>query len=119
MSWLSDHYEVARGTDQLQLPDAGRHLDALALGLYGEIGGILAECKKGLREANAYPHHRKRLTEELGDALWYLLRIVDVLECDIALLNPLLQTPTHQGNVIGQAVDLGLVGGRLLGATRE
>ena len=117
MTWLTDHYEVARVTDQLR--HAARHLDALALGLYGEIGGILAECKKGIREADAYPHHRKRLTEELGDALWYLLRIVDVLEYDVALLNPLLQRRTHQGNIIDDAIELGLVGGRLLGATRE
>lgn len=117
VTWLTDHYELARSTDQLR--GSVRHLDILALGLVGEIGGVLAECKKDLREAEAYPRHRNRLREELGDVLWYLLRLVDVLGSEMALLDHLVR-PSAQGSGdrVDDAIELGIAGGQVLSAAR-
>ena len=118
MTWLHDHAKVARDTDQLKGNE--RHADILALGLVGEIGGVLSERKKDLREARAYPHYRKKLMEELGDVLWYLLRIVDVAEHDLKVLDRLL-TPISGDlqNVVDDAISLGIAGGEVLNAIQE
>ena len=126
MNWLDEHHEVARSTDQLKGKE--RHTDILALGLVGEIGGVLAERKKGVREANAYPHYRKKLTEELGDVLWYLLRIADVIGYNLnALYGCLCRPPSEtrdppDGAAItldDAAIALGVAGGKLLTVTQE
>ena len=73
MTWLSEFAEEAKRSDRLrEHPD---HLRLLVSGMFGEAGSILAELKKMQREAEAYPHYRQRLTEELGDFLWYFVRL--------------------------------------------
>ena len=47
-------------------------------GLVGEAGGVLVEFKKRVRDGAAYPHDQARLCEELGDLLWYFVRIVQM-----------------------------------------
>ena len=50
-------------------------LDALTpirLGLFGEVGGLMATSKKYHREGEAFAAHRDAVIEEFGDALWYL-----------------------------------------------
>lgn len=42
------------------------------MGLYGEVGGIMATAKKHVREEKAYPGFRRAAEEEFGDTLWYL-----------------------------------------------
>ena len=115
---LHDHVDDARHTDQLK--DKERHLETLAIGLFGEVGGVLAECKKDVRESEAYPRHRDRLTEELGDVLWYLLRLADVLDCDLTLLSHLPPPTQSSGeDVIDNAVELGVAAGHVLSAVGE
>ena len=65
---LSDYMRAVEGTDMLPLDDLGPVL----MGLYGEVGGIMASAKKYLREGAAYSGHRQALEEEFGDTLWYL-----------------------------------------------
>ena len=77
-SWLLDYVKTAARTDKLiGRPD---HLTATASGLVGESGGILVEFKKRIREGDAYPAGDQELIEEVGDALWYLARLVDILQ---------------------------------------
>lgn len=52
-----------------RLPDDNL-LPAL-MGLYGEVGGIMATAKKCVREGPAYTGYRDALNEEFGDTLWY------------------------------------------------
>ena len=52
-----------------RLPDDNL-LPAL-MGLYGEVGGIMATSKKCVREGPAYTGYRDALVEEFGDTLWY------------------------------------------------
>ena len=121
---LDKHRKDAGSTDQLKGQE--RHTDILALGLVGEIGGVLAERKKGVREANAYPHYREKLTEELGDVLWYLLRIAKVTDYDLNELYGCLapsETRDPPDDVAialdDAAVALGVAGGKLLTVTQE
>lgn len=73
MTWLDLYSDEAKSTDRfIERPD---HLQLLAAGLFGEAGSILAEIKKKERERNAYPVYRQRLLEEVGDFLWYFVRL--------------------------------------------
>jgi len=58
------------------------NLDSIRLlkfGLFGEVGSVLTTAKKHKRDGMAF-HYRTAITEELGDVLWYLIRIIDVFE---------------------------------------
>lgn len=76
MTWLDEYAVEAARTDRFA--DAPKHLGLLAAGLDGETGSIVAEVKKAARERDAYPVYRRRLVEEIGDALWYLVRLREV-----------------------------------------
>lgn len=84
-NWLLGFAATAERTDRF----AGRpdHIPLLAAGLIGEAGSIVAELKKERREREAYPAYRNRLLEEIGDFLWYYIRLVSVV--DPALLQEL------------------------------
>jgi hypothetical protein len=45
------------------------------LGLFGEVGSLLAEVKKRQRDGLAYEDFREVLLEEIGDVLWYLSNV--------------------------------------------
>src|SRR3954470_14731706 len=56
-------------------------LQPVLLGLFGEVGSIMATAKKLHREKTAYAGYRHAVEEEFGDALWYfaaLCRRLDV-----------------------------------------
>jgi hypothetical protein len=54
-------------TDQLPTDE----LQPVLLGLFGEVGSIMATAKKFHREKEAYAGYRHAVEEEFGDALWY------------------------------------------------
>ncbi len=118
MTWLTSYSAAAELTDNFR----GRqdHLHLLAAGLLGEAGSIVAEIKKINREAGAYPSYRQRLTEELGDFLWYFVRIISV--CDRGLLDnlrPLKENRSSGELDIRAALDLGAAVGRVLSLVQE
>ena len=47
-------------------------LTPVQLGLFGEVGGLMATSKKYYREGAAYAAHRDAVIDEFGDTLWYL-----------------------------------------------
>ena len=66
----------------------------LALGLAGETGEFVDQVKKVVRESGFDNYNefrrvmeldgvRDKLIEELGDVLWYMTRIMDVLKVDV------------------------------------
>jgi NTP pyrophosphatase (non-canonical NTP hydrolase) len=75
---LSAYEREARATNQIA-PDVAR--DQLRFGLFGEVGGLLALVKKTYRELAPADHNR--ITEELGDALWYLANVAVAYEVDL------------------------------------
>ncbi len=78
MTWLMRFANAAKETDRF----VGRsnHVELLAAGLMGEAGSVVAELKKEQREREAYPAYRLKMLEELGDFLWYFVRLTAVLE---------------------------------------
>jgi NTP pyrophosphatase (non-canonical NTP hydrolase) len=75
--WLLEFAAAAEKTDRfVERPD---HVALLAAGLMGEAGSVLAELKKERRELGAYPIYRNRMLEEVGDFLWYYVRLVSVV----------------------------------------
>ncbi len=64
---LTDYMNQIEPTDKLALDD----LQPILLGLFGEVGSIMATAKKFHREGEAYAGYRHAVEEEFGDALWY------------------------------------------------
>jgi NTP pyrophosphatase (non-canonical NTP hydrolase) len=60
------------------------------LGLAGETGQLLSEYKKHLRDGEAHRLFKERVSEELGDLLWYVANVAskfDLSLSDIAAAN--------------------------------
>jgi NTP pyrophosphatase (non-canonical NTP hydrolase) len=64
---LTDYMSQIEPTDKLPPDD----LQPILLGLFGEVGSIMATAKKFRREGEAYAGYRWAVEEEFGDALWY------------------------------------------------
>ena len=77
MRWLTEFAEAAATTDQL----VGRsdHGLLLAAGLSGEVGSIASELKKERRDVQAFTSAHQKLVEEVGDYLWYYVRLASIL----------------------------------------
>lgn len=67
---LSDYQRRAARTDFVD--DDERGLIVALLGLAGEVGELVTEQKKRLRDGEAYGAFEDRVAEELGDLLWYV-----------------------------------------------
>ena len=60
------------------------------LGLAGETGQLLSEYKKHLRDGEAHRLFKERVSEELGDLLWYIANVAskfDLTLSEIAAAN--------------------------------
>jgi len=53
------------------------------LGLAGEVGELLNEYKKKLRDGDAHERFSERVVEELGDILWYVAETASQFELDL------------------------------------
>ena len=78
---FDEYQKRANNRDQVpaspgEEPDHGSPAMLVPLmGLAGEVGEILSEYKKRLRDQHSYGLFRDRMTEELGDLLWYLSNV--------------------------------------------
>jgi NTP pyrophosphatase (non-canonical NTP hydrolase) len=71
--------ELAARTDQTPLkgdvaPDGAAMMVPL-LGMAGEVGELLSEYKKYLRDGDSHRLFKDRVAEELGDLLWYVANV--------------------------------------------
>lgn len=64
---LAEYMSEVQPTDRLLFGE----LYPILLGLFGEVGSIMATAKKFHREKEAYSGYRHAVEEEFGDALWY------------------------------------------------
>lgn len=79
---LDEYQQKAAATDAREIsknPD----LSVLLLGLAGETGSLLTLYKKQLRDGDAFQVAEQRLSEEMGDVLWYLAAIAR--RCGVSL----------------------------------
>ena len=77
---LREYARLVHDTDTLPRRD----LRPVLLGLFGEVGSVLAAAKKLQRERDVFVGYRETLTEELGDALWYFCALCNRLEIPVA-----------------------------------
>jgi NTP pyrophosphatase (non-canonical NTP hydrolase) len=54
------------------------------LGLAGETGQLLSEYKKHLRDGEAHRLFKERVSEELGDLLWYIANVASKFELSLS-----------------------------------
>jgi len=80
---ISDYQEQARATDRVPSGDANALIVPL-LGMAGEVGSLLEEYKKHLRDGDAHLLFSAQLSEELGDILWYLANTATKFDLDLA-----------------------------------
>ena len=68
-----EYQRFAVGTDKTKDFAPGLSgISFLSLGLFGEVGSLLSELKKKIRDKEAYSSFRRVQMEEFGDVLWYL-----------------------------------------------
>ena len=76
---LNEYQRLANQTDQQpeneNLEAYPRSIMVPLLGLAGEVGELLDEHKKWLRDGESYKLFPERVKEELGDLLWYLSNV--------------------------------------------
>ena len=113
-SWLPEFAAAARRTDRFV--GSADHVALLSAGLLGEAGSIIAERKKEKREREAYPAYRHRMREEIGDVLWYFVRLADVLVPDFLPTMQVTEVPAAQtaGDSLTPFLQFGAVVGALL-----
>ena len=87
---LKDYQKFARRTDRnpgLAVSDDPRqpylHEVVPLLGLVGEVGGLLGEYKKRLRDGELHRSFSNEVAEELGDIMWYVANVADKFGLDL------------------------------------
>lgn len=66
-------------TDKLPL----EKIEPVLMGLFGEVGSLMATSKKRLRDEDAFTEYHEAVCEEFGDVLWYLGAICRRLKIQI------------------------------------
>jgi NTP pyrophosphatase (non-canonical NTP hydrolase) len=79
ISFLRQYELSIEETDRFSKDD----VTPILMGLYGEVGSIMATSKKFYREKKAYAGHKAAVEEEFGDAFWYLSALCRRLSVNI------------------------------------
>ncbi len=84
---MNEYQTLASATDQM--PGEGgfeanrKEILVPLLGLSGEVGELLSEYKKHLRDGQGHGLFAERIAEELGDILWYLTNVATKFDLDL------------------------------------
>lgn len=77
------------------------------LGIFGELGSLMSEVKKGIREGPSYISYRETLNEEAGDLLWYFAALSLTLDWPLSrLLTAALKSPVSEADSFEQIESL-------------
>lgn len=79
---LKGYQKAVSITDNLPPGD----LETPIMGLFGEVGSLLAVLKKKRRDAAAYATYDAAILEELGDVLWYFTCIINRAGLDLSVV---------------------------------
>ena len=110
---LSDYQRFAQETDRASGTDERAMLVPL-LGLAGEVGSLLTEYKKLLRDRHAHRRFREQVAEDLGDLLWYAanaaskfgLDLEEVAEANLEKVRDRWPKPSLQPELFPERPDL-------------
>ncbi len=104
---LDDYQQRAEETDQF--PDRRKDSGLMIplLGLAGEVGTLLAEFKKKIRDKGRYEGFPDRAKEEIGDILWYLANVASRLDLKLSEIATLNLMKTQERWPIPGANELG------------
>jgi NTP pyrophosphatase (non-canonical NTP hydrolase) len=114
MMELNEYQRIANLSDQRPLGVDGDGDTALVfplLGLASEVGSLVTQYKKRVRDGDAHPLFTDRVAEELGDVLWYVANLGAKLGLDledVAALNLKRVTerwPTHGARLPAKLLD--------------
>ncbi|WP_165780048.1 nucleoside triphosphate pyrophosphohydrolase family protein [Leptospira meyeri] len=78
------YQKEAEKTIQKYLADEKMNQIIPFLGIIGEAGSVLTELKKKLRDGEGYASFSEKLSEELGDVLWYISAIASQNKISLA-----------------------------------
>lgn len=90
---FDDYQKKAQATDRVPANAEDHNSSSIIvplLGLAGEAGQLLSEYKKHLRDGDAHTLFTQRVSEELGDLLWYIANVAtkyDLSLDDVAKAN--------------------------------
>lgn len=87
---FKEYQRISGQTDQTLKEESGkdprqpyRHDVVPLLGLVGEVGGLLGEYKKRLRDGNIHRNFSDEVAEELGDIMWYVANVANKFDLDL------------------------------------
>jgi NTP pyrophosphatase (non-canonical NTP hydrolase) len=92
---LLEYHQLANLTDRAT-PSRRINFDFPLLGLFGEVGSLLAEVKKKQRDTDSYAGYEPAVLEELGDTLWYLANLATRAGLSLPELTAYSETPVAQ-----------------------
>lgn len=70
-----DEYQNEAEKTDIVAPDDPHAIIVPLLGLAGEVGTLLSEYKKFLRDGSAHQRFKEQVAEDLGDLLWYVSNV--------------------------------------------
>jgi NTP pyrophosphatase (non-canonical NTP hydrolase) len=82
MMELREYQKQAQETDQAPAKESDGLMVPL-LGLAGEVGTLLTDYKKKLRDRDTYKLFKENIAEELGDILWYVANLATKFDLDL------------------------------------
>ncbi|MCY4309749.1 MAG: nucleoside triphosphate pyrophosphohydrolase family protein, partial [Rhodospirillaceae bacterium] len=83
---FNNYQKEALHTDRVPEDDDAASLIVPMLGLAGETGQLLSEYKKHLRDGEAHRLFKERVSEELGDLLWYIANVASKFELSLSAI---------------------------------
>ena len=81
---FNTYQKEALRTDRVPHNDDAASLIVPMLGLAGETGQLLSEYKKHLRDGEAHRLFKERVSEELGDLLWYIANVASKFDLSLS-----------------------------------
>ncbi|MEZ6032013.1 MAG: nucleoside triphosphate pyrophosphohydrolase family protein [Planctomycetaceae bacterium] len=70
-----DEYQIEAAKTDIVASDGPNAIIVPLLGLAGEVGTLLSEYKKFLRDGSAHLRFKEQVAEDLGDLLWYVSNV--------------------------------------------
>lgn len=90
---FSEYQNLSSQTDQYPHTDQPESIQIPLLGLVGEVGSLITNFKKRLRDQEAFEYFIPQVKEEIGDILWYLANLATKLSLS---LNEIAENNLHK-----------------------